>query len=38
MNFNDTVCFLVEHYPNIGFTKCKVESMQCLKTYFLQSM
>jgi hypothetical protein len=23
-NFNDTVCFLVEHYPNVGFRKCKV--------------
>jgi hypothetical protein len=23
-NFNDTVRFLVEHYPNVGFTKCKV--------------
>jgi hypothetical protein len=20
-NFNDTVRFLVEHYPNVGFTK-----------------
>jgi hypothetical protein len=24
-NFNDTVRFLVEHYPYVGFTKCKVE-------------
>jgi hypothetical protein len=24
-NFNDTVGFLVEHYPNVGFTKCKVK-------------
>jgi hypothetical protein len=24
-NFNDTVRFLVEHYPNVGFTKCKVK-------------
>jgi hypothetical protein len=24
-NFNDTVCFLVEHYPNVGFTKFKVQ-------------
>jgi hypothetical protein len=24
-NFNDTVCFVVEHYPNVGFTKCKVK-------------
>jgi hypothetical protein len=24
-NFNDTVCFLVEHYPNVEFTKCKVK-------------
>jgi hypothetical protein len=23
-NFNDTVRFLVEHYPNVGFTKFKV--------------
>jgi hypothetical protein len=23
--FNDTVRFLVEHYPNVGFTKCKVK-------------
>jgi hypothetical protein len=23
-NFNDTVSFLVEHYPNVGFTKFKV--------------
>jgi hypothetical protein len=23
-NFNDTVRFLVERYPNVGFTKCKV--------------
>jgi hypothetical protein len=22
-NFNDTVRFLVEHYPNVGFTKFK---------------
>jgi hypothetical protein len=24
-NFNDTLRFLVEHYPNVGFTKCKVK-------------
>jgi hypothetical protein len=24
-NFNETVRFLVEHYPNVGFTKCKVK-------------
>jgi hypothetical protein len=24
-NFNDTVRFLVEHYPNVSFTKCKVK-------------
>jgi hypothetical protein len=24
-NFNDTVRFPVEHYPNVGFTKCKVQ-------------
>jgi hypothetical protein len=24
-NFNDTVRFLVEDYPNVGFTKCKVK-------------
>jgi hypothetical protein len=24
-NFKDTVRFLVEHYPNVGFTKCKVK-------------
>jgi hypothetical protein len=24
-NFNDTVRFLVEHYLNVGFTKCKVK-------------
>jgi hypothetical protein len=24
-NFNDTVRFLVEHYPNVGFIKCKVK-------------
>jgi hypothetical protein len=24
-NFNDTVVFLVEHYPNVGFTKFKVQ-------------
>jgi hypothetical protein len=23
--FNDTVRFLVEHYTNVGFTKCKVK-------------
>jgi hypothetical protein len=23
-NFSDTVRFLVEHYPNVGFTKFKV--------------
>jgi hypothetical protein len=23
--FNDTIRFLVEHYPNVGFTKCKVK-------------
>jgi hypothetical protein len=26
-NFNNTVRFLVEHYPNVGFTKCKVKSV-----------
>jgi hypothetical protein len=26
-NFNDTVRFLVEHYPNVGFTKCKVKKL-----------
>jgi hypothetical protein len=24
-NFNDTVRFLVDHYPNVDFTKCKVK-------------
>jgi hypothetical protein len=24
-NFNDTVRFLVEHYPNVSLTKCKVQ-------------
>jgi hypothetical protein len=24
-NFNDTVRFLVEHYPNVSFTKFKVK-------------
>jgi hypothetical protein len=24
-SINDTVRFLVEHYPNVGFTKCKVK-------------
>jgi hypothetical protein len=24
-NFNDTVRFLVEHYPNVGFTKFNVQ-------------
>jgi hypothetical protein len=24
-DFNDTVRFLVEHYPNVGFTKFKVQ-------------
>jgi hypothetical protein len=24
-NFNDTVRFFVEHYPNVGFIKCKVK-------------
>jgi hypothetical protein len=24
-NFNDTVHFLVEYYPKVGFTKCKVK-------------
>jgi hypothetical protein len=24
-NFNDTFNFLVEHYPNVGFTKFKVQ-------------
>jgi hypothetical protein len=24
-NFNDTVRFLVEHYPNVAFTKSKVK-------------
>jgi hypothetical protein len=23
--FNDTVRFLMEHYPNVGFTKFKVQ-------------
>jgi hypothetical protein len=23
-NFNDTVRFLVEHYPNVGFTKFRI--------------
>jgi hypothetical protein len=22
-----TVCFLVEHYPNVGFTKCKINKV-----------
>jgi hypothetical protein len=22
---SDTIRFLVEHYPNVGFTKCKVK-------------
>jgi hypothetical protein len=26
-NFNDKVRFLVEHYPNVGFTKCKVKTV-----------
>jgi hypothetical protein len=26
-NFKDTVRFLVEHYPNVGFTKCKVKKV-----------
>jgi hypothetical protein len=26
-NFNDTVRFLVGHYPNVGFTKCKVKTV-----------
>jgi hypothetical protein len=26
-NFNDTVRFLVEHYPNVGFTKFKVQKV-----------
>jgi hypothetical protein len=26
-NFNDTVRFLVEHYPNVGFTKFKVKKV-----------
>jgi hypothetical protein len=24
-NFNDTVRFLMEHYPNVGITKCEVK-------------
>jgi hypothetical protein len=24
-NFNDTVRFLVEHYPNVGFTKFRIQ-------------
>jgi hypothetical protein len=24
-NFNDTVRFLVQHYPNVGFIKCKFQ-------------
>jgi hypothetical protein len=24
-NFNDTVRFLVEHYPNVSFTKFKIQ-------------
>jgi hypothetical protein len=24
-NFNDTVHFLVEYYPKVGFTKCKIK-------------
>jgi hypothetical protein len=35
-NFNDTIRFFVEHYPNVGFTKFKVhrerESSIYLKT------
>jgi hypothetical protein len=26
-NFNHTVRFLVEHYPNVGFTKFKVQKV-----------
>jgi hypothetical protein len=26
-NFNHTVRFLVEHYPNVGFTKLKVQKV-----------
>jgi hypothetical protein len=26
-NCNYTVRFLVEHYPNVGFTKCKVKKI-----------
>jgi hypothetical protein len=26
-NINDTVRFLVEHYPNVGFTKFKVQTV-----------
>jgi hypothetical protein len=29
-NFNGTVCFLVEHYPNVGFTKFKVKRVVTL--------
>jgi hypothetical protein len=29
-NFNDTVRFLVEHYPNVGFTKFKVQRVVTL--------
>jgi hypothetical protein len=26
-NFNDTVRFLVEHYPNVGFTEFKIQTV-----------
>jgi hypothetical protein len=26
-NFNDAVRFLVEHYPNVGFTKFKIQKV-----------
>jgi hypothetical protein len=29
-NFNDTVRFLVEHYPNVGFIKFKVQRVLTL--------
>jgi hypothetical protein len=29
-NFNNTVRFLVEHYPNVGFTKFKVQRVVTL--------
>jgi hypothetical protein len=32
-NFSDTVRFLVEHYPNVGFAKCKVKRVVNLFEY-----